>query len=105
MTNVNEARGIDNLLYSSDVDFSCFADMAVVSPVDYRKEGEGSLMQVRSCILATATRFASDGCTAVHHSDLICKLQACANACLCAARNASAVCTACSSHTHTIGWC
>ena len=45
--NVSEASGIDNLLYSSDVDFSCFADLAVVSPVDYRKEGEGSLMQVR----------------------------------------------------------
>jgi zeta-carotene desaturase len=44
--NVSEASGIDNLLYSSDVDFSCFADLAVVSPVDYRKEGEGSLMQV-----------------------------------------------------------
>lgn len=44
--NVSEAAGIDNLLYSSDVDFSCFADLAVVSPVDYRKEGEGSLMQV-----------------------------------------------------------
>jgi zeta-carotene desaturase len=43
--NVKEASGIDNLLYSSDVDFSCFADLAIVSPVDYRKEGEGSLMQ------------------------------------------------------------
>jgi zeta-carotene desaturase len=46
VTNVSEASGIDNLLYSSDVDFSCFADLAVVSPVDYRKQGEGSLMQV-----------------------------------------------------------
>lgn len=44
--NVSEVAGIDNLLYSSDVDFSCFADLAVTSPVDYRKEGEGSLMQV-----------------------------------------------------------
>jgi zeta-carotene desaturase len=47
VTDVSEAAGIDNLLYSSDVDFSCFADLAVVSPVDYRKEGEGSLMQAR----------------------------------------------------------
>ena len=46
VTDMSEASGIDNLLYSSDVDFSCFADLAVVSPVDYRKEGEGSLMQV-----------------------------------------------------------
>lgn len=44
--NVSEVAGIDNLLYSSDVDFSCFADLAVTSPADYRKEGEGSLMQV-----------------------------------------------------------
>lgn len=49
MMNVKEASGIDNLLYSSDVDFSCFADLAVVSPVDYRKESEGSLMQARLC--------------------------------------------------------
>lgn len=46
VTNVSDVAGIDNLLYSSDVDFSCFADLAVTSPVDYRKEGEGSLMQV-----------------------------------------------------------
>ena len=51
--NVAEAAGIDNLLYSSDVDFSCFADLAVVSPVDYRKKGEGSLMQVRAQALLT----------------------------------------------------
>lgn len=47
VTNLKDAAGIDNLLYSSDVDFSCFADLAVVSPQDYRKEGQGSLMQVR----------------------------------------------------------
>lgn len=40
--------GLDNLLYSSDVFFSCFADLALTSPVEYFKEGEGSLMQVRS---------------------------------------------------------
>ena len=40
------AHGMDNLLYSADADFSCFADLALVSPVDYYKEGQGSLMQV-----------------------------------------------------------
>lgn len=40
-----KAYGIDNLLYSADVEFSCFADLALVSPGEYYKEGEGSLMQ------------------------------------------------------------
>ena len=39
------AAGIDNLLYSADAEFSCFADMALVSPGEYYKEGEGSLIQ------------------------------------------------------------
>ena len=39
------AAGIDNLLYSADAEFSCFADLAVVSPGEYYKEGEGSLIQ------------------------------------------------------------
>jgi len=43
---LGRARGINNLLYSADAFFSCFADLALVSPVDYYKEGEGSLMQV-----------------------------------------------------------
>lgn len=38
--------GIDNLLYSPDAEFSCFADLAVTSPGDFYKEGEGSLMQL-----------------------------------------------------------
>jgi zeta-carotene desaturase len=38
--------GLDNLLYSADVFFSCFADLALTSPVEYFKEGQGSLMQV-----------------------------------------------------------
>lgn len=41
--------GIDNLLYSADTYFSCFADLALTSPVDYFKEGKGSLMQVCVC--------------------------------------------------------
>eukprot|EP00803_Ostreobium_quekettii_P003857 evm.model.scf_3105.2 EVM.evm.TU.scf_3105.2 scf_3105:4796-15978(-) len=40
-----KAHGLDNLLYSADVDFSCFADIALTSPVEYFKEGEGSLLQ------------------------------------------------------------
>jgi len=39
------AAGIDNLLYSADAEFSCFADLALTSPGEYYKEGEGSLIQ------------------------------------------------------------
>eukprot|EP00271_Cylindrocystis_brebissonii_P003052 TRINITY_DN137_c0_g1_i1.p1 TRINITY_DN137_c0_g1~~TRINITY_DN137_c0_g1_i1.p1 ORF type:complete len:603 (-),score=108.02 TRINITY_DN137_c0_g1_i1:230-2038(-) len=48
---LERAVGLDNLLYSADADFSCFADLALVSPRDYYKEGEGSLMQ---CVLTPA---------------------------------------------------
>jgi zeta-carotene desaturase len=40
--------GLDNLLYTADADFSCFADLALASPVDYRRPGLGSLLQ---CVL------------------------------------------------------
>ncbi|MBD3884367.1 9,9'-di-cis-zeta-carotene desaturase [Phormidium tenue FACHB-886] len=43
---LSHAAGIDNLLYSADADFSCFADLALTSPKDYYREGQGSLMQV-----------------------------------------------------------
>jgi zeta-carotene desaturase len=43
---LDQAAGIDNLLYSADADFSCFADLALTSPKDYYREGQGSLMQV-----------------------------------------------------------
>ncbi|XP_002978356.2 zeta-carotene desaturase, chloroplastic/chromoplastic [Selaginella moellendorffii] len=43
---LNQATGLDNLLYSADADFSCFADLALTSPVDYYKPGEGSLLQM-----------------------------------------------------------
>lgn len=43
---LDRAAGIDNLLYSADADFSCFADLALTSPKDYYREGQGSLMQV-----------------------------------------------------------
>ncbi|MEN9216540.1 MAG: 9,9'-di-cis-zeta-carotene desaturase [Gloeomargarita sp. HHBFW_bins_162] len=41
-----KAAGLDNLLYSADADFSCFADLALTSPADYYRAGQGSLMQV-----------------------------------------------------------
>ena len=40
------AAGIDNLLYTPDADFSCFADLALASPGDYYKSGQGSLLQL-----------------------------------------------------------
>ncbi len=43
---LDHAAGMDNLLYSADADFSCFADLALTSPADYYREGEGSLLQV-----------------------------------------------------------
>jgi len=43
---LENAEGIDNLLYTPDADFSCFADLALTSPGDYYKEGEGSLLQL-----------------------------------------------------------
>jgi zeta-carotene desaturase len=46
--NLDQPAGLDNLLYTADADFSCFADLALASPVDYRKEGLGSLLQ---CVL------------------------------------------------------
>ena len=47
-TNLQVPSGLNNLLYTADADFSCFADLAVTSPADYRKEGMGSLLQ---CVL------------------------------------------------------
>ena len=45
-TQLNHAAGIDNLLYTPDADFSCFADLALTSPSDYYREGQGSLLQL-----------------------------------------------------------
>ncbi|MBD2460408.1 9,9'-di-cis-zeta-carotene desaturase [Oscillatoria sp. FACHB-1407] len=42
---LDHAAGIDNLLYTADADFSCFADLALSSPKDYYREGQGSLIQ------------------------------------------------------------
>lgn len=43
---LEQAAGLDNLLYTPDADFSCFADLALASPSDYYREGEGSLLQL-----------------------------------------------------------
>ncbi|MBW4684319.1 MAG: 9,9'-di-cis-zeta-carotene desaturase [Komarekiella atlantica HA4396-MV6] len=43
---LNQAAGIDNLLYTADADFSCFADLALTSPADYYRQGQGSLLQL-----------------------------------------------------------
>jgi zeta-carotene desaturase len=43
---LNQAAGIDNLLYTADADFSCFADLALTSPKDYYRPGQGSLLQL-----------------------------------------------------------
>jgi zeta-carotene desaturase len=43
---LGKAAGLDNLLYTADADFSCFADLALTSPRDYYREGQGSLLQV-----------------------------------------------------------
>ncbi len=53
-TNVNKPSGLDNLLYSADASFSCFADLALTSPEDYRKENMGSLLQ---CVLTPGDRW------------------------------------------------
>ena len=42
---ISRGAGLDNLLYSADAEFSCFADLAITSPGEYYKEGEGSLIQ------------------------------------------------------------
>lgn len=44
------APGMDNLLYTADAEFSCFADLALVSPSsNYYKEGEASFF----CVFAS----------------------------------------------------
>ena len=39
---------------SADADFSCFADLALTSPLEYFKEGQGSLLQ---CVLTPADNY------------------------------------------------
>ncbi|CAM9234786.1 unnamed protein product, partial [Phaeothamnion confervicola] len=49
------APGLDNLLYSADAEFSCFADLALTSPSsNYYKAGEGSLLQ---CVMTPGDKW------------------------------------------------
>ncbi|WP_338038145.1 9,9'-di-cis-zeta-carotene desaturase [Neosynechococcus sphagnicola] len=43
---LEHAAGLDNLLYTPDADFSCFADLALTSPGSYYRSGQGSLLQL-----------------------------------------------------------
>jgi zeta-carotene desaturase len=43
---LEKAVGMDNLLYTADADFSCFADLALTSPEDYYRPRQGSLLQL-----------------------------------------------------------
>lgn len=43
---LSQAAGLDNLLYTPDADYSCFADLAITSPEDYYRPDQGSLLQV-----------------------------------------------------------
>ncbi|CAM9598694.1 unnamed protein product [Ectocarpus sp. 6 AP-2014] len=50
-----KAPGLDNLLYTADAEFSCFADLALTSPSsDYYKPGEGSLLQ---CVMTPGDKW------------------------------------------------
>ncbi|KAJ6339899.1 hypothetical protein OIU77_007778 [Salix suchowensis] len=53
---LQQASGLDNLLYTPDADFSCFADLALTSPEDYYIEGQGSLLQ---CVLTPGDPYMS----------------------------------------------
>lgn len=49
------APGLDNLLYSADAEFSCFADLALTSPSsNYYQEGQGSLLQ---CVMTPGDKW------------------------------------------------
>lgn len=61
---LNHAAGIDNLLYTADADFSCFADLALTSPADYYREGQGSLLQV---VLTPGDPFVKESNEAIAH--------------------------------------
>ncbi|KAK4491073.1 hypothetical protein RD792_001795 [Penstemon davidsonii] len=53
---LRQASGLDNLLYTPDADFSCFADLALTSPENYYIEGQGSLLQ---CVLTPGDPYMS----------------------------------------------
>ncbi|MCC5656654.1 9,9'-di-cis-zeta-carotene desaturase [Nostoc sp. XA010] len=58
------AAGIDNLLYTADADFSCFADLALTSPADYYRPGQGSLLQL---VLTPGDPFIAQSNEAIAH--------------------------------------
>lgn len=61
---LHHAAGLDNLLYTPDADFSCFADLALTSPSDYYREGEGSLLQL---VLTPGDPFIKESNEAIAH--------------------------------------
>ena len=61
---LNHAAGIDNLLYTADADFSCFADLALTSPADYYRPGQGSLLQL---VLTPGDPFIAQSNEAIAH--------------------------------------
>ena len=61
---LEQAEGIDNLLYTPDADFSCFADLALTSPGSFYKEGEGSLLQL---VLTPGDPFIKESNEAIAH--------------------------------------
>ncbi|CEM09849.1 unnamed protein product [Vitrella brassicaformis CCMP3155] len=62
-----KAPGLDNLLYSADAEFSCFADLALASPADYYKPGEGSLLQ---CVLTPGDKWMPQEVDAIANATL-----------------------------------
>ncbi len=65
--NLRSASGLDNLLYTADADFSCFADLALTSPEDYRRPDLGSLLQ---CVLTPGDPWISKSVNQiVEHTD------------------------------------
>lgn len=61
---LERAAGIDNLLYTPDADFSCFADLALTSPGDYYRQGQGSLLQL---VLTPGDPFIKENNEAIAH--------------------------------------
>lgn len=61
---LQQAVGLDNLLYTPDADFSCFADLALTSPTDYYREGQGSLLQL---VLTPGDPFIKENNEAIAH--------------------------------------
>lgn len=61
---LTRAAGLDNLLYTPDADFSCFADLALTSPGDYYRQGQGSLLQL---VLTPGDPFIKENNEAIAH--------------------------------------